>query len=261
MEPLERRFIKSQIEARSTNGKKVISGYAAVFNSPSDPMLGFKEKCCQGMFSRALEEGQDCKFLVNHDPSLLLARTTNNTLRLLQDSYGLHFDCDIPDTTLGADTYELIRTGIMSACSFSFIPRKQRWVRDADSDEKTRELLDVDILDASCVTYPCYPATSVGANSFLDFEELEDPDTNMGRMVPLDGLHGLYPARTVQMFPCGAPIDIEVRAALHQLRWKADLEIGLARFTRQSRQRTKEKEIQEKADRDSRLHRLHTSLR
>jgi len=256
---LERRFFKSQIEARAKNGKKVISGYAAVFGAPSDPLLGFKERCVYGMFARALAEKQDVKFLVNHNPDLLLARSTNNTLRLSEDSYGLNFDCDIPDTTLGADTFELIRTGIMSACSFSFIPRKQRWVSDDGGDAKTRELLDVDLMDCSSVTYPCYAATAVSTKSFL-FPDEDNEDEENERMVPLDGLYGLYPARTVQMFPGGAPIDVEVRAALHQLKWKADLDNGLARFTRESRKRTKEKEIQEQADRNSRIHRLHTSL-
>ena len=38
----------------------------------------------------------------------VLGRTTAGTLRLSEDSRGLKFECDLPDTTAGRDTYESV---------------------------------------------------------------------------------------------------------------------------------------------------------
>jgi uncharacterized protein len=175
---IERRFLPGlEIRAAMKSGKRTISGYAAVFNSPSSPLLGFTEYCKPGCFSRALKEKQDVRCLQNHDPNLLLGRTTNRTLTLREDGKGLWYECELPDTQAGRDTFSLVQRGDMSQCSFSFIPKKDKWGKDrnaAGNSKQIRDLLDVDLLDVSPVTYPVYEATAVTSSRDEDCGDDED---------------------------------------------------------------------------------------
>jgi HK97 family phage prohead protease len=166
----EIRYFKTQ-EMRAVNDdKRTIEGYAAVFNSASSPLLGFTEYCKPGCFTRAIAEQQDVRFLMNHDPNLLMGRTKNGTLRLMEDDHGLKFQCDLPDTQAARDMYTLVKRGDMDQCSFSFIPQKDKWGKEKNSAgdwQASRDLLDVDLLDASAVTYPCYEETEVNARALF----------------------------------------------------------------------------------------------
>jgi hypothetical protein len=157
----ERRLV-SPVEIRESNGGNghMITGYAAVFNSTSEDLGGFKETIRYGAFSRVLREKQDTVALLNHNPSLLLARTTSGTMRLSQDTTGLHFEIDLPDTSTGNSVYTLVKRGDLHQCSFGFTVGQegQEWKGDL------RILTDIDrLLDCSVVTRPAYSATSVQA--------------------------------------------------------------------------------------------------
>ncbi len=71
--------------------------------------------------------------------SIVLGRKTKSgTLRLSEDSTGLHFDCDLPKTQAANDLRELIRRGDIDQCSSGF-----RTVDDSWAENGTRrELLD-----------------------------------------------------------------------------------------------------------------------
>jgi HK97 family phage prohead protease len=76
-------------------GKKAIVGYGAVFYSDTDPGTEYwlwgdvVERISPGAFDRALKERHDARGLFNHDPSNLLGRVTNGTMRLSVDRKGL----------------------------------------------------------------------------------------------------------------------------------------------------------------------------
>ena len=91
-------------------------------------------------------------------PSRILGRTVSGTLTLNEDSHGLLFSVDVPSTTTGDDILTSIRRRDVTACSFGFTIKEDSWTRD-DQGETERELLDVDLLDVSLVTYPAYPQT------------------------------------------------------------------------------------------------------
>lgn len=160
---IERRFVKGGT-IRAANGERpAISGYAAVFNESYDSGW-FVETIKPGAFSRAIKEKQDVRCLFNHDANNLLGRTDAKTLQLMQDSSGLHFDCDLPDTQLGKDMRTLVDRGDLSGCSFAFSVTKQSWreEKDANGDYIVyREIEDVDLYDVGPVTYPAYSGTSV----------------------------------------------------------------------------------------------------
>jgi hypothetical protein len=137
-----------------------IEGYAAVFNSKVDLGL-FVESVAPGAFGRAIRQKQDVRCLFNHDPNMILGRTTNGTLDLREDATGLRFRCTLADTSVAADVRKSILRGDVSGCSFSFVVVSDKW----EWKEKHRVLTDVDLYDVGPVTYPAYKQTSVGARA------------------------------------------------------------------------------------------------
>jgi uncharacterized protein len=64
---IERRYIPAtEIRAVDDNGVKHIIGYAAVFNSLSEDLGGFRERIEPGCFARACKE-DDVRALKNHN--------------------------------------------------------------------------------------------------------------------------------------------------------------------------------------------------
>jgi Escherichia/Staphylococcus phage prohead protease len=157
----ERRFIPArELRVSGNNGKRVLTGYAAVFNSKSEDLGGFYEQIKPGAFTRCLNRSPDVVCLREHDPRLgVLGRTRSGTLRLKENQTGLRFEADLPNTTFATDLEESINRGDLDACSFGFIARADDWSRSADGTA-LRTLIDVDVFDVSVVTFPAYPATS-----------------------------------------------------------------------------------------------------
>jgi uncharacterized protein len=155
-------------ELRAADGHK-ISGYAAVFDEPTEIAGMFTEIIRPEAFSRALREKQDVRCLLNHDPSILLGRTKSGTLELAEKAQGLWFDCQFPKGARSDEIYESVKRHDVDGSSFSFYIREQRWTDEKGADgvkRLKRELLDVDLLDVGPVTWPAYPQTSVSARSW-----------------------------------------------------------------------------------------------
>jgi len=167
---IERRSLAADLRAESQGDEMSLVGYAALFNSESKDLGGYRERIAPGAFTRSLKEGADVRALVNHDPNLVLSRTKNRTLKLEEDSRGLKFRCVLnPNSQAHRDLYASIKRGDMDECSFAFtvpdggdefdegVENGQRYVR--------RTLRDVNLLDVSAVTYPAYNTTSVSARA------------------------------------------------------------------------------------------------
>ena len=159
---IERRTIELRAE-RSDDAPTKFVGYAAVFDTRTD--LGFyHEEIAPGAFARAIDEKQDVRALINHDPNLVLGRTTAGTLTLAEDDHGLRMEIEPPDTQAARDLMTLVERGDVSQCSFGFIAQKEEWT-ETDDDGEVRRLIDCDLFDCSVVTFPAYPETSVDARS------------------------------------------------------------------------------------------------
>ena len=162
-----RRVQFSEFEIRSTTGDDSdymsFRGYAAVFNSPSQP-LPFTEMVMSGAFKKSLRSRNNVRMYLNHDSSMLLATTRAGTLRLEEDSKGLLVDADLPPTTVGRDLSILMQRGDVDSMSFGFsVPRGGDKFSD---DGSTRELREVRLYEVSVVTgFPAYEATSASVRS------------------------------------------------------------------------------------------------
>ena len=159
----ERRTYK--IEVRAQPESRVIEGYAAVFETPTD-MGNYLEEIASGAFDDA--DDKDVVALFNHDANYPLARTSNGTLELSSDARGLFYRFEAPDTTFGNDLLKMVRSGLISQSSFAFTIRKDNWMQEAGMKPK-RRIEQVDMLfDVSPVTYPAYKETSVTARALQD---------------------------------------------------------------------------------------------
>lgn len=132
-------------------------GYAALFNSPSQP-LPFIETIKPGAFKRSLNSGKEIRMYLNHDSNKILASTRSGTLRLTEDSRGLMVEADIPPTSYGKDVSILMQRGDVHSMSFGFtVPNAgDSW----SGDGRSRELREVILHEVSVVTgFPAYQAT------------------------------------------------------------------------------------------------------
>lgn len=173
---MERRLITTELRATTEDGKRKIGGYAAVFDTLSVVLWNFREEIAPGAFADAIEKN-NVRALWNHDTSEVLGASGNGTLRLAEDSVGLRFELELPDTQRGRDAFTLIERGDVSQMSFGFrsLPDGDEWRIDEDG-QYIRRLLRADLLEVSPVTFPAYPATSVGVRSEILGDEVQIPD-------------------------------------------------------------------------------------
>lgn len=144
-------------------------GHAAVFGDRAwiPAGRGFWEELDKSAFDRALGDGDDVRFLLEHDPRWILGRTSAGTLRLSTDKRGLVVDADFPDTSYARDAAVSLERGDLHQMSFAFT------VRDGGEDVSTlkdgttlRRLTDVELSDVSIVAYPAYTSTDAALRKF-----------------------------------------------------------------------------------------------
>lgn len=158
MNEIERRWLTAELRA-ADDAPRRLEGYAAIFNSASGDLGGFREMIAPGAFRRTLAENADVRALWNHEAMYVLGRTTTGTLRLSETAQGLWMAVDLPETQYASDLLALVRRGDVSQMSFAFRKIVDEWQRG--DDLPLRRLLDVDLFDVSPVTFPAYEATNV----------------------------------------------------------------------------------------------------
>lgn len=152
---LERRAF---LEVRAAGRR--LEGYAATFGT--DAQFGeLVEVIAPGAFRDALAS-RDVLALLDHDTTRVLGRTRSKTLRLSEDSRGLAFSLDLPDTQAGRDVQALAERGDLGGMSFGFTvpPGGEQW------SGMRRTLVKVDLHEISVVSaWPAYPDTSLALRS------------------------------------------------------------------------------------------------
>jgi HK97 family phage prohead protease len=165
------------MELRIDGKKPKLVGYAAKTGIFAD-LRWFKEKIKKGAFSDVMED--DVRCLKNHDPNLILGRSTNGTLRMDENTIGLRYENDLPDTTTGKDVKEEVRSKLITGCSFSFIVGEDEWKYFNDERVPERTIIKIKrLFDVGPVTFPAYPSTTVAARSLDEFKaehEVEKPE-------------------------------------------------------------------------------------
>ena len=159
-------------EVRAEGDGMTFTGYASVFNSPSEDLGGFIEYVAPGAFKRSLQSRNEVKLLWNHDSGEPLASLRGGTMQLVEDSRGLKVTAQLPNTTRGRDIAELLRTKVIDSMSFGFNVIRDSWA----SDGKTRTLESVRLFEVSIVSFPAYAATvaQVRSATTINPDELAD---------------------------------------------------------------------------------------
>lgn len=157
-------FRSAALSVSGAEDQQTVEGYAAVFNTPtilySMDGIDFYETVDAGAF-----DGADVSNVVlryNHSDNFqILARTSNDTLRISADAVGLKIEADIANTTQGRDIYELIRRKDITKMSYGYIIDKSYY-------EKVSELKYIRhvskigrVIDVSVVDLPAYDTTHV----------------------------------------------------------------------------------------------------
>ena len=164
-----------RLDQAQSDGMK-FSGYAAVFNSNSEP-LPFTERILEGAFSKTLKSRNEVKLFKNHNSDEVLASTRSKTLKLREDSTGLLAEATLPDTTAGRDLAVLMKRGDVHSMSFGFtVPEGgDSW----NSKGTIREFREIRLHEVSIVTgFPAYAATTASVRTLetLSKRTLVDAD-------------------------------------------------------------------------------------
>lgn len=150
-----------------------LRGYASTTEDPymvSDWLGEYQETICRGAFTKALQERQDVRLLINHE-GIPVARTKSGTMTLTEDDRGLLVD--VPSLDLESPLVQTLRSamqrGDVDQMSFSFRATRQEW----NEDYTERFVREVKLFDVSTVTYPANDGTDVKLRGGLPFGTLD----------------------------------------------------------------------------------------
>jgi HK97 family phage prohead protease len=143
------------------NGILTFTGYASVTETPyemQDWLGDYTEVVRSGAFAKTLSEAADVPFKLNHD-GMTLARTKSGTMRLSEDSTGLHVEADLdPANGQVRDIRSAMERGDLDEMSFAFRVTRQEW----SPDYSQRDITEVNLNkgDVSIVNYGANPHTA-----------------------------------------------------------------------------------------------------
>ena len=184
IEVLETRYVTftDEIEFRNTDTELTISGYAITFDSLSENLGGFKEVIDR----RALDgvDFSDVYLLSQHRSEDVLASTAAKTMSVQVTDKGLYFSATLANTTLGRDTYELVKRGDLKSMSFAFTAEEDSW--NVHTNPQTRSIKKIGkISELSIVTNPAYKTSTVAKRMVQKCTDLKNCMHSEGKHNPL----------------------------------------------------------------------------
>lgn len=181
-------YFKADFKTREENGGKFIGGYFAVYNKETELWKNFFEKIAEGAFDESLKN-DDVRCLFNHNHDIVLGRTSNKTLHLQSDNYGLYGEVEINQSDSEAvNAYERIKRGDVSGCSFGFDTIVEEYEERDGSYLCTQK--EVKLYEVSPCTFPAYPQTEIGVRQ-QDFTQKKKVELNIRKKELLEKLEGL----------------------------------------------------------------------
>ncbi|HEL1749277.1 TPA: HK97 family phage prohead protease [Streptococcus suis] len=163
-------YMATQFQTREEqeSGDLILSGYFIKFDEETELWPGYFEVIKREGVEKAIKDA-DIRALFNHDHSLVLGRTGNDTVRLGVDDVGLFGDIIInKDDPQAVGAYARVQRGDVIGCSFGFFPIKIN-TEERDDGTYLDTILDLEIFEVSPCTFPAYPQTEIAARQ-KDFE-------------------------------------------------------------------------------------------
>jgi uncharacterized protein len=139
----------------------------------------FVEEIAEGAFVESLKS-RGVVGLWSHDTTQVLGNTKSGTLRIDDTKTELRFELDIPDTSVGNDSWALIKRGDVDGVSFGMKVTKEKWSSEDRDEGKVykRTILAADLYEISPVAFPAYPLNEVAVRSLGEHKENERRSVN-----------------------------------------------------------------------------------
>ena len=157
----EYRAIETRVDEKQEGGKKlVLRGYPILFNTETPIYDWYYGEIRETILPTALE-GTDLTnvYLItghNMEPDKVLGRNGVN-MRLEVDETGLFFECELPNTQLARDIYNLVESGLVDGMSFGFTCSDE-----VNAETKMRTITHIDeLFEISITPFPAYKEASV----------------------------------------------------------------------------------------------------
>ena len=160
--------------AAADSGTFNLRGYATVYDyaypiAGGPEAGGWTEIIERGATAKSINDGADVRLLMDH-AGIPLARTASGTMRLVSDDMGMMVDADLdPSSPYAQSVRSAVLRGDADQMSFAFRVTRQEW----NEDYTERRIKEVQLFDASVVTYPASEATVVQMNN-TTVEDLEE---------------------------------------------------------------------------------------
>ena len=165
--------IETRVDEKQEGGKKlVLRGYPILFNTETNIYDFWYGEVRETILPTALNgtDLTDVYLITGHniEPDKVLGRNNVN-MRMEVDDTGLFFECQLPNTQLARDIYNLIEEGIVDGMSFGFTCSDE--VSDAT---KTRTITHIDeLFEVTITPFPAYKEASVIVQKQRTKEEQE----------------------------------------------------------------------------------------
>ena len=162
---MEHRTYLHKLEVRNRE-KRTIGGLAIPFNNAQTLHPKLKEMWSPGSV-KYHDKGVFMFWF--HKPDQPLASTRTGRLRFEERSDGIHYEAEIPDTTLGNDLLAMIHLGEVDAVSPGFKMERSTWKHEPGFS--VRNILEGVVGELSLTHIPAYQTTTVELrNQGGDFE-------------------------------------------------------------------------------------------
>lgn len=162
LKPMEKRSecLRREIRASADGKKLFIRGYPILFNTPTKIWDFFDGEITETILPTALDGTRldNVYLLVGHNADNVLGRVGIN-VRVEIDEIGLFFECELPNTQLARDWYNLVEPGIVDGMSFGFMTSDQ-----VNYETMTRTITHIDeLIEITITPFPAYKEASVVA--------------------------------------------------------------------------------------------------
>lgn len=159
-----KRIFSTEMRAEQSEGKRILTGHAAVFDQETSIGGYFREVLRKGCFKKTIQE-YDQAALWDHETGKPLGRRSAQTLELAEDDTGLFFRIFLGEQSWANDAWISIQRGDVSGMSFSFraTPGKVIWTLAQNPSDDLREIFECMLYEISPVTFPAYEGTDVSA--------------------------------------------------------------------------------------------------
>ena len=165
--------IETRVDEKQEGGKKlVLRGYPILFNTETNIYDFWYGEVRETILPTALNgtDLTDVYLITGHniEPDKVLGRNNVN-MRMEVDDTGLFFECQLPNTQLARDIYNLIEEGIVDGMSFGFTCSDE-----VNETTRTRTITHIDeLFEVTITPFPAYKEASVIVQKQRTKEEQE----------------------------------------------------------------------------------------